>query len=98
VRSKVLLRSSREVAQSCGVSFVNYLYLVLLIIDQFFFITCATSNQTVLAGDTAAVRPLATTAATAAEAERSSVWQWPRCAIHSIRESFMHQVVNEVNL
>ena len=43
VRSKTSFGSSREVEQSYGVSFVNYLYLVLLIIGQNF---CATSNQT----------------------------------------------------
>jgi len=41
--SKASLDSSREVAQGCGVSFVNCLYLVPLIIGQNF---CATSNQT----------------------------------------------------
>ena len=41
--SKASLGSSREVAQGCGVSFVNCLYLVPLIIGQNF---CATSNQT----------------------------------------------------
>ena len=43
MRSKASLDSSREVAQGCGVSFVNYFYLVPLIIGQNF---CATSNQT----------------------------------------------------
>src|SRR6185503_11736799 len=43
VRSKTSLGSSREVAQGCGVSFINCLYLVPLIIGQNF---CATSNQT----------------------------------------------------
>ena len=46
MRSKTSLGSSREVAQGCGVSFVNYLYLVPLIIDQNFYTTCATTNQT----------------------------------------------------
>ena len=45
MRSKTSLGSSCEVAQSCGVSFVNCLYLVPLIIDQNFCTTCATSNQ-----------------------------------------------------
>ena len=45
MRSKALLGSSREVAQDCEVSFVNYLYLVLLIISQNFYTTYTTSNQ-----------------------------------------------------
>ena len=44
VRSKTSLDSSREVEYGCGISFVNYLYLVPLIIGQSF---CATwTNQT----------------------------------------------------
>ena len=43
MRSNASLGSSREVAQGCGVSCVNCLYLVPLIIGQNF---CATSNQT----------------------------------------------------
>ena len=46
VRSKASLGSSREVEHGCGVSFVNCLYLVPLIIDQKFCATCGTSNQT----------------------------------------------------
>jgi hypothetical protein len=46
VRSKTSLGSSREVVQRCGVSFVNYLYLVPLIIGQSFCTTCARPNQT----------------------------------------------------
>jgi len=46
VRSKTSLGSSREVVQSCGVSFTNYLYLVPLIISQHFCATCAKPNQT----------------------------------------------------
>ena len=46
MRSKASLGSSREVAQGCGVSFVNYLYLVPLIIGQNFYAICATSNKT----------------------------------------------------
>ena len=45
MRSKISLDSSREVAQGCGVSFVNYLHLVPLIISQNFCATYATSNQ-----------------------------------------------------
>ena len=44
--SKASLGSSREIAQGCGVSFVNCLYLVPLIIGQNFCATCATHNQT----------------------------------------------------
>jgi hypothetical protein len=40
------LGSSREVAQDCGVSFVNCFYLVTLIIGQNFCAICATPNQT----------------------------------------------------
>ena len=36
---------SREIAQGCGVSFINCLYLVPLIIGQNFCTTCATSNK-----------------------------------------------------
>jgi hypothetical protein len=46
VQSKVSLGSSREVAHGCGVSFINYLYLVPLIIGQNFCATCAKPNQT----------------------------------------------------
>jgi hypothetical protein len=46
VRSKTSLGSSREVVQRCGVSFVNYLYLVPLIIDQNFCAICAIFIQT----------------------------------------------------
>ena len=46
MRSKSLLGSSREVEQGCGVSFVNYLYLVPLIIGQNFCATSTTNNQT----------------------------------------------------
>ena len=46
MRSKASLGSSREVARGCGVSFVNYLYLVPLIIGQNFYATCTTHNQT----------------------------------------------------
>ena len=46
MRSKTSLGSSREVAQGYGVSFVNYLYLVPLIIGQIFCATSTTSNQT----------------------------------------------------
>ena len=46
VRSKASLGSSREVEQDCGVSFVNYLYLVPLIIGQNFCTTSTTNNQT----------------------------------------------------
>ena len=46
MRSKASLDSSREVAQGCGVSFVNYLYLVSLIIGQNFCASCAKPNQT----------------------------------------------------
>ena len=45
MRSKTSLSWSREVAQSCGVSFVNLLYLVPLIIDQNFCGTLATANR-----------------------------------------------------
>ena len=45
VRSKASLGSSREVEYDCGVSFVNYFYL-LLIVGQNFCITCATLVQT----------------------------------------------------
>ena len=41
MRSKASLGSSREVAQGCGVSFINCLYLVPLIIGQNFCATCA---------------------------------------------------------
>ena len=41
----VSLSSSREVEQGCRVSFVNYLYLVTLIIGQIFCATCATLMQ-----------------------------------------------------
>ena len=34
VRSKISLDSSREVAQGCEVSFVNYFYLIFLIVGQ----------------------------------------------------------------
>ena len=46
VRSKTSLGSSREVEHGCGISFVNYLYLVPLIISQSFCATCARANQT----------------------------------------------------
>ena len=46
MRSKASLGSSREVAQGCGVSFVNCLYLVPLIIDQNFCATFTATNQT----------------------------------------------------
>ena len=46
VRSKASLGSSREVEHGCGVSFINYLYLVHLIIGQNFCATCANLNQT----------------------------------------------------
>ena len=46
MRSKISLGSSREVVQGCGVSFVNCLYLVPLIIGQNFCATHATVNQT----------------------------------------------------
>ena len=46
MRSKASLGSSREIAQGRGVSFTNYLYLVLLIIGQNFCATHATNNQT----------------------------------------------------
>ena len=46
MRSKASLGSSREVVQGCGVSFINCLYLVPLIIDQNFCATHATINQT----------------------------------------------------
>jgi len=49
VRSKVSLDSSREIAQGCRVSFINYFYLILLIISQNFCTICTTSNQTRLA-------------------------------------------------
>ena len=45
MRLKTSLDSSREVEQGCGVSFVNYLYLVPLIIGQNFCATCAKPNQ-----------------------------------------------------
>ena len=46
MRSKTSIGSSREVEQDCGVSFINWLYLVPLIIDQNFYTTCTTRNQT----------------------------------------------------
>ena len=46
MRSRASLDSSREVAQGCEVSFINYFYLVSLIIGQNFCATCATTNQT----------------------------------------------------
>ena len=46
MRSKTSLGSSREVEHDCGVSFVNYFYLVPLIIGQNFCATCANLNQT----------------------------------------------------
>ena len=46
VLPKASLGSSREVAQDWGVSFVNCLYLVTLIISQKFCATCTTKNQT----------------------------------------------------
>ena len=46
MRSKASLGSSREVAQGRGISFVNCLYLVPLIIGQNFCATCAKPNQT----------------------------------------------------
>ena len=46
VRSKASLGSSREVEHGCRVSFVNYLYLVPLIIDQNFCATYTNLNQT----------------------------------------------------
>ena len=46
MRSTTLLSSSREVAYGCGVSFINWLYLVPLIIGQNFCATCANLNQT----------------------------------------------------
>ena len=46
MRSKTSLDSSREVAQGCGVSFVNCLYLVPLIISQNFCAACTKPNQT----------------------------------------------------
>ena len=46
MRSKVLLGSSREITKGRGISFVNYLYLVPLIIGQNFYATCATLVQT----------------------------------------------------
>ena len=45
VQSKASLGSSREVEHGCGISFVNYLYLVPLIIGQSFCATCARANQ-----------------------------------------------------
>ena len=45
MRSKVSLGSSREIAQGCGVSFVNCLYLIPLIIGQNFYTTYTTANQ-----------------------------------------------------
>ena len=45
-RSNVSLDSSRKVAQYYGVSFINYLYLLSLIICQNFYATCATPNLT----------------------------------------------------
>ena len=58
VRLNASLGSSREVAQNCGVSFVNWLYLVPLIIGQNFYTTCATSNQTGAKGAGAASHPI----------------------------------------
>ena len=46
MRSKTSLDSSRKIAQDCGDSFVNCLYLITLIIGQKFCATHATSNQT----------------------------------------------------
>ena len=46
VRSNASLGSSCEVEQDCGVSFVNYLYLVSLIVCQNFRAICATIIQT----------------------------------------------------
>ena len=46
VQSNDSLGSSREIAQGCRVSFVNYLYLVPLIIGQNFCAICAKPNQT----------------------------------------------------
>ena len=46
MRSKASLGSSREVEHGFGVSFVNCLYLVLLIIGQNFCATCGNLNQT----------------------------------------------------
>ena len=43
VRSNASLGSSREVTKGCGVSFINCLYLILLIISQIF---CTITNQT----------------------------------------------------
>ena len=71
MRSKTLLGSSREVAQGCGVSFVNCLYLVPLIIDQNFCATCATSIQT----GRGAYRPAGVRAAS-----QGSVHARPACA------------------
>ena len=45
-QSNASLGSSREVTQGCGVSFINCLYLVPLIISQNFCATCASINQT----------------------------------------------------
>ena len=46
MRSKASLGSSREIAQDYGVNFINYFYLVPLIIGQNFYATRATENQT----------------------------------------------------
>ena len=42
---KTSLGSSREVAQGCGVNFINWLYLIPLITSQNFCVTCATTNR-----------------------------------------------------
>ena len=45
VRWKVSLDSSRKVAQGCEVSFINFLYLIPLIISQNLCYLCYTSNR-----------------------------------------------------
>ena len=46
MRSKASLDSSREVAQGCRVSFVNWLYLIPIIIGQNLWYFLAHTNQT----------------------------------------------------